>query len=156
MSKANHLQVTTYRNRPVEVECEHEAEQYFKDHACRILLVEDDPVTQKITEFFLIDMGCKVDIASNGEQALAANLDNYHGMVLDIGLPGIDGLEVTRQIRLSQKSFAQLPIVALTAHMQKHQENECKAKGINEFLVKPTTTRELCSKLFLAITAAHK
>ena len=124
---------------------------YFKRNTPKILLVEDDLVNQKITELFLIDIGCTVDIVDNGELALATDLKLYNGVVLDIGLPGIDGLEVARAIRAAKQPYADIPILVLTAHMQAYQKPMCMAVGVNEFLLKPSTVDELRCMLYLAL-----
>ncbi len=103
----------------------------------KVLLVEDVQIAQKVAVIILKQFSCDVDVANNGQEALALLANNqYDTMFLDLGLPDVDGLTLAQTIRETNTS---MPIVALTAHQDetyKHMSQEC---GVNEFLVKPFT-----------------
>ena len=155
MSSSESGQITAHEvDNPITSQLIAEAKDYFAQNELRILLVEDDEINQKIIELFLTDMGCSVDIVANGNQAIEVDLAQYSAIVLDIGLPGLNGLDVARILRASEKPYANIPILALTAHMQAYHRPQCLAAGINEFLLKPATTDELQCMLYKAIMVA--
>ena len=106
-----------------------------------ILLVEDDPVAQKINVLFLNQFGCEVAVASTGSEAFEKYNNTIDLILLDIGLPDISGTSVCKQIR-TLPSGHNVPIIALTAHGGEIKE-ECLAVGINEVAVKPILIQEL-------------
>ncbi len=101
----------------------------------RVLLAEDNLVNQKVATGLLRQMGCQVEIANNGLEAVTMARDNEYGLVLmDCRMPEMDGLEATRQIR----EFAQkLRVVALTANAMPEDREACFEAGMNGFLAKP-------------------
>ncbi len=115
----------------------------------RILLVDDSPVNLAVGSKLLKKMGCDVDAASSGQQALSLFQDgkgNRFDMVLmDLMMPGMSGLEATKQIRKWETALAEnnpeygapVPIVALTATNQDNQLAACLEAGMNDFLSKP-------------------
>lgn len=109
-----------------------------------ILLVEDDPIIQKVHRVMLERMGYRVDIAANGSQALALAKTQYDLILMDIGLPDIDGLTVTAAIRQQFAAHKITPIIALTAYGHAVTE-ESLAAGIDEVAVKPIKLEELAS-----------
>ncbi len=95
----------------------------------------------------LADKGLKVQIAVNGQRAIEFLDKNVVDLVLmDIMMPGMDGYEVTKQIR-SQPRFRRLPILALTAKAMKGDREKCIAAGANDYLSKPINTDRLFSML---------
>lgn len=101
-----------------------------------ILVVEDNQINQKIARIFLEDAGYKVDIAANGKEAIShANKKQYDLILMDIGLPDIDGIEVTKHIR-KIKNSPHVPIIALTASGEDYRE-KCLDAGMNDFILKP-------------------
>jgi CheY-like chemotaxis protein len=103
-----------------------------------ILLVEDTVIAQKITKVILEDLGCLVDIAINGIEAINMYNTNEYGLiVLDVGLPDISGVEVCEIIRRQEMgSNLHTPIVAITAFGE-FAEQDCKDAGVDDFFVKP-------------------
>ena len=105
-----------------------------------VLLVEDNPVNQLIGQEFLQALGLPVRTADDGEQALAACLEKPPSIVLmDLQMPGMDGLEAARRLRVLQaeKRWPGAPIIALTAHAADSDRHACLAAGMNEMLTKP-------------------
>ncbi len=111
-------------------------------HSLSILLVEDQaPIAQNIARYFEAK-GYVLDFASDGHQGLNLALDNvYDVVILDIMLPGIDGLEVCRQIR--QKSHRHVPILMLTARDTITDKITGFETGADDYLTKPFALEEL-------------
>ncbi|KTD16951.1 response regulator [Legionella jordanis] len=109
----------------------------------RILVVEDNSIAQSIATSMLKGMNCEVDIAENGKQAIALwKTGNYDLIFMDIGLPDMDGYEVTHLIRvqeITQKSHT--PIIALTAHIGEENKKRCIDAGMNAVITKPLTAK---------------
>lgn len=105
----------------------------------RILLVEDNVLIQKAVAALLSKLNNNVDIAPNGKTALAlAQQAIYDLIFMDIGLPDIDGFTISRQIR---EFNAEIPIIALTAHLDQECRSICRESGINEIITKPLTLK---------------
>lgn len=105
----------------------------------RILIVEDEPISQRVAQLSLESMGYKVDIAGTGKEAieLFAN-NNYVAVLMDMGLPDMLGTEVTKQIReLEYAKRIHTPVIALTAHIAAVAKNECLSAGMDDFISKP-------------------
>ncbi len=112
-----------------------------------ILLVEDNEVNQTVARAILEEFGIQVEVASNGAQAVQVILETHFDAVLmDIQMPVLDGLEATRRIR-SDSRFAELPIIAMTAHAMKEDKDECLQAGMNDYVKKPIDQRVLYEKL---------
>jgi two-component system, sensor histidine kinase and response regulator len=102
-----------------------------------ILLVEDCEPSQILGTHLLNSLGYDVEIASNGFEAVSAVQQKPIDLVLmDVQMPGMDGLEATRTIR-AEAQFANLPIVAMTAHVLADDHQRCVAAGMNDYLTKP-------------------
>lgn len=106
----------------------------------RILLVEDAPIIQKVHELMLKKLGCKIDIASNGKEALRKIKNKYELIFMDIGLPDIDGVTLAKQMRRYDNK---IPIVALTAFDVKEILDESIEAGIDDILIKPIPLEQL-------------
>ena len=104
----------------------------------KVLMVEDLKIAQKVAKLILSnDLGCAVDIAETGAQALElANKNSYDLIFMDLGLPDIDGLTVTETIRKNDYQPT-VPIIALTAHGGDDCKTRCMEVGMNDFVVKP-------------------
>ncbi len=107
-----------------------------------ILLVEDNPVNQKMTSIMLSKAGYMIDVASNGKQALEkymADPDAYDLVFMDINMPEMNGFEATEKIRVFEKqnNISAIPVLALTANVLDDFRQECKKVGMDGFLTKP-------------------
>lgn len=114
----------------------------------RILIVEDNPLAAKAvkTNITRLYSNCVCDTAENGKQAIKmVQKHQYDFILMDIGLPDIDGFEVTQQIRaFNNPQIAQTPIIALTGHANNHEKKEeTLAVGMQEIFTKPLTLSEL-------------
>lgn len=115
-----------------------------------VLLVEDNPVNQLVGSEFLRALGLRVNIANEGTEALAACQNQPPDLVLmDIQMPGMDGLEATRRLRDMQRQalWPGAPIVALTAHAGDSDRIACAAVGMDAVLTKPLTMDSLQREL---------
>ena len=107
-----------------------------------VLLVEDNHLNQKLMSVLLDKMGCVVDMAANGHEAVErVSAKTYDLVLMDVQMPVMDGYQATEIIR--RNNGATLPIVALTARAFKDDEDRCKAVGMNDFLTKPIDARAL-------------
>lgn len=119
-----------------------------------ILLVEDNPMNQRLTIRLLEKMGHTLAIANNGREALEIiETDTFNLILMDIQMPEMDGYEATRRIRNhSDPALRNLPIIAMTAHVFAEELEKCRAAGMNDFLPKPFKPDDLQHKLGMVIT----
>jgi len=116
----------------------------------RILLVEDDMVAQRIVAHMLGRGRHQVDAVANGNAAVAAASGRQYDLILmDLQMPGMDGIETAQVIR-SLPHYTNVPIIALTAHTTEEYRTFCREKGLQGFLTKPVRSEEL-----LAAVAQH-
>lgn len=121
------------------------ASEYVATKQNSVLLVEDNEIAARVAKSVLSEQGCQVDIATDGKTALKKLEKNtYHLVLMDVGLPGEDGCEVTRQIRLKQaKKNLWIPIIGITAHIAVEKRQRCLANGMNAVYNKPLTAEKL-------------
>jgi two-component system, sensor histidine kinase and response regulator len=102
-----------------------------------VLVAEDNPTNQEIAKAILGKAGIKADIAKNGLEAVDMVKNKPYDIVLmDIQMPGMDGYEATGIIRKDPR-FAKLPIIAMTAHAMKGDEENCLKAGMDGYVTKP-------------------
>ena len=101
----------------------------------RVLVAEDNPVNQLVVETMLAKRGFAVDIAGDGQEALArlAQAD-YAAVFMDCQMPNLDGYSATRRIRADGR---RLPVIAMTAHAMKGDRERCLEDGMDDYLSKP-------------------
>jgi CheY-like chemotaxis protein len=110
----------------------------------RILLVEDNPANQKLATYILQDRGHTVEIAGDGQAAVYLTEQNRYDVVLmDVQMPGMNGLEATAAIRKREDGGSRVPIIAMTAHAMKSDRERCLAAGMDGYLSKPVNAREM-------------
>jgi len=108
-----------------------------------ILVVDDDPVTQRVLSVQLRKAGYTSVVARSGEGALQQLAEIPCDLaILDIGLPEMDGLTLLRILRANAE-YKTMPIIMLTASGQDDDCTEAQAAGANAFLLKPTSSNEL-------------
>ena len=102
-----------------------------------ILVVEDDAANRMLAGKMLEHLGCRVEFATNGEEAVDAFLpEKYSAILMDMQMPVMDGMEATRKIR-ELESGERTPIIALTANVMPGDRELCLEGGMDEFLSKP-------------------
>ena len=108
-----------------------------------ILIVDDNVSNTKLLAFLLTSKGYVVRTAGNADEALAVLRDFLPRLILmDLQLPGVDGLTLTRQIKADPR-MAGIPIVAATAYAMKGDEERARAAGCDGYITKPIDTRRL-------------
>ena len=113
----------------------------------RLLLAEDNPVNQMVATKLLTKQGFEVHAVENGAEALEVlEAETFDIVLMDVQMPGMDGLEATKRIR-SQARFNDLPVIALTAHALKGDMEKCLTAGMDDYLTKPIRIREVLSVL---------
>jgi signal transduction histidine kinase/DNA-binding NarL/FixJ family response regulator len=114
----------------------------------RILLAEDNRVNQQVAMLMLAKAGHDVTLAHNGFEAVAAvRADSFDAVLMDVQMPGLSGIEATRQIRAMRGPRSRVPVIALTAHAMAGAREECLAAGIDDYLPKPIRAGDLLAKL---------
>jgi CheY-like chemotaxis protein len=106
-----------------------------------ILIVDDNIDNLDLTQVLLVGEGFEVQVAENAAQALKT-LETYrpHLILMDIQLPGMDGLELTRRLR-QDPAFQDVIIIALSAYAMKGDEDNARAAGCDGYVTKPINTR---------------
>ena len=115
--------------------------------AGRILLAEDNPVNREVALSMLEFLGCRVDMAENGHQAVkAASKQQYDLILMDCQMPEMDGLAATAAIRCNEaltSTDRRVPIIALTANAMEGDRETCLAAGMDDYLSKPFSQETL-------------
>lgn len=116
----------------------------------RVLLVEDNPMNQKVARLHLEKLGCTVDIAKDGEEGVKMYFrTNYDIVFMDIQMPVMDGYEATRIIRQTCSSEnRRAPIIALTANAMEGQREVCLQAGMDGYITKPLMKEDLLQVLY--------
>ena len=114
----------------------------------RMLVVDDSAVNQRVATRMLENMGHRVDVASNGREAVAAvQHEGYAAVLMDCQMPEMDGFEATMAIRRMEGSGKRIPIIAMTAGAMKGDEEKCIASGMDAYISKPVDPDRLVAVL---------
>jgi signal transduction histidine kinase/DNA-binding response OmpR family regulator len=110
----------------------------------RALVAEDNAVNQRLIKRVLEKLGCRVDVASNGHEAVAmAKALQYDIVLMDCSMPELDGYQATGELRRCLPQTHRLPIVALTAHAMPEDRAKCLAAGMDDYLSKPVNLEQV-------------
>jgi len=119
-----------------------------RDPAALVLLVEDNAVNQRVAARMVENLGYRVEIAGNGQAALAALAARAHAAVLmDCQMPVMDGYEATAALRQREGDARHTPIIAMTANAMQGDRERCLAAGMDDYLAKPVRSKDLASVL---------
>lgn len=125
-------------------------------HPLRVLVAEDEPSSQALMAAWLRHLGYNPDLASDGHEALrAAASKSFDVMLLDLGMPGMNGLEAAAAIRQLGPAGRRIHLVAVTAHVTAATRAACEAAGFDGFLAKPYLPEELMDCLRCIPAAAE-
>ncbi len=114
----------------------------------RVLLVEDGQINREVGRAMLENFGCRVEIASNGLEAVRlVESDRFDLILMDCQMPEMDGWEAARKIREVEKGGPVTPIIAMTAFMMEAEIKRCRDAGMDDYLGKPFSLRDLCGVL---------
>ncbi len=113
-------------------------------HLCgRVLLAEDNPVNQDVARAMLTSLGLSVDVANDGEEALAlVQQQRYDAVLMDCQMPVVDGYQATATLRAHEIGF-RMPVIALTANAMAGDRDKCLAAGMDDYLAKPFSRTQL-------------
>ena len=116
--------------------------------ALRVLVAEDNRVNRKVLAKILERAGHQVRIAADGDSTLdQLENEDFDAVLMDINMPGIDGLEATRLYRFSRPEAEQVPIIAITGDASTEAQEKARDAGMAAFLTKPVETERLLSTL---------
>ncbi|MCW2766700.1 MAG: barA 1 [Nocardioides sp.] len=110
-----------------------------------VLVVEDNAVNQLVATGLLETLGCKVDVASDGIDAVAMLTGDhpYAAVLMDCRMPRMDGYDATRAVRAQERRDRRVPIIAMTASALEGERERCLAAGMDDFLTKPVDGGDL-------------
>ncbi|OLN95371.1 Peroxide stress-activated histidine kinase mak1 [Colletotrichum chlorophyti] len=120
-----------------------EIEKRMGNKGYKVLLVEDNPVNQKVLKKYLKKVGVEVEVATDGAECtdmVFARSHNYYSLILcDLHMPRKDGYQACREIRQWEKErgFRKLPIIALSANVMSDVQDKCVAAGFSDYVTKP-------------------
>lgn len=134
-------------------------ERYMSDaerDCTRVLVIDDNVVTRRLLQLHLTSLGYESIISEDGESGLsAAELDVPDAVLLDIQLPGMDGLEVCRRLRANART-ASIPILILTSMTDAGTRVAGFEAGADDYVTKPFEARELAARLRAHMTLAQQ
>ncbi len=121
----------------------------------RVLLIEDNPTNQMVASRILEQLGANVDVADNGLAGVeAARTGGFDLILMDVQMPGVDGLEASRRIRALPGAAGRVPIIALTANVMAHQQATYRTAGMDGVAAKPIAPAALVMEILRVIQAA--
>jgi len=117
----------------------------MKETGIKILLAEDNKANQKLAMLLLTKLGYQVQLAMNGQEAVAAvRQGSYDLILMDCQMPEMDGFEATVQIRQLETSTGKhIPIIAMTANAMQGDREKCLAVGMDDYISKPINPKQL-------------
>jgi two-component system, sensor histidine kinase and response regulator len=136
---------TVAEERDLGLPPEESGQQFLHAH---VLVAEDNPVNQDVASEILHSIGCTVDVASNGQEAVAMfEAGSYDAVLMDCQMPKMDGYKATAEIRRLEGEGEHIPIIALTAHATKGDQERCLASGMDDYMAKPVSPSHVLQTL---------
>ena len=112
-----------------------------------ILIVEDNPVNQKLIAFLLARSGYSYEISDNGAAALERlRVGTYRLVLMDMMMPVMNGYDATKAMR-AEPGLATIPVIALTANAMRGEDEKCRAVGCNDYIAKPYSKDQIISAI---------
>jgi CheY-like chemotaxis protein/nitrogen-specific signal transduction histidine kinase len=118
-----------------------------------VLCVEDNPYGRVILNTILTELGHRADFVASGEEAVDAVKRGYDVVLMDVTLPGIDGLEATRRIRALADASSRTPIVGISGRTETGDDEAARAAGMNSYLRKPVSPSALSEAIEAVLPA---
>jgi CheY-like chemotaxis protein len=113
-----------------------------------VLLVEDDDINQVVAQGMLEQLGYTVDVAADGIEAVEAlRRRSYDVVLMDCGMPRLDGYSTTAHVRATETTGRHMPIIAMTAAALASDRQRCLDAGMDDYLSKPVTIEALAAAL---------
>jgi CheY-like chemotaxis protein len=113
-----------------------------------VLVAEDSPVNQIVASRMLERCGCRVEVVSDGRQALAAlSAQRYDAVLMDCQMPVLDGYQATAELRRRENGGHRTPVIAMTAHAMDGDRETCVDAGMDGYLSKPMRREQLIDAL---------
>jgi len=119
----------------------------FSTKQPNILLVEDDPIIQKVHTMMLEKVGCQVSVAQNSQEALGVYNKGFDAIFMDVGLPGMSGIEIAAEIRRREAGLGRIPIIGVTGYGYEEDKINCLNAGMDDVAIKPLKPEELTQLL---------
>ncbi|WP_170266952.1 hybrid sensor histidine kinase/response regulator [Brevifollis gellanilyticus] len=140
-SAGHDAQISQSTNRAILAAAKADGESFAKLNPARILLVEDQPLNQKIAIMLLQRLGYTgIDIANNGQEAIEMVASSGYDLIfMDLQMPVMGGIDAAKAIRSNFQLKNQPAIIAMTGHALTGVKEECKLAGMNAFLTKPVS-----------------
>ncbi len=121
-----------------------------------ILIVEDNPVNQKLIAFLLARAGYTYEVAENGAEALQRlDKSTFKLVLMDMMMPIMNGYDATKAIRANPKT-KHLPVIALTANAMKGEDEKCRAVGCSDYLAKPYSKDQILNAISMLLKKSQQ
>jgi CheY-like chemotaxis protein len=120
------------------------------------LCAEDNPYGRVILNTILTELGHRADFVGSGEEAVEAVKRGYDVVLMDVTLPGIDGIEATRRIRALSAAAGRTPIVGISGRSGNGDEEAARAAGMDSYLRKPVSPSALSEAIAAVLPAQTK
>ena len=125
-----------------------EAGQPREQNGGTILVVEDNRINQKVLSHQLINLGYAIEVAENGEEAVAKVKSRRYDLIfMDVQMPVMDGFQATQEIRSLGEDSSSIPIIAVTANAFQSEREKCFSSGMDDYLTKPVDKDRLKESL---------
>jgi two-component system, sensor histidine kinase len=132
----------------VKQQAQHAASRVAPARAMSVLCAEDNPYGRVVMNTILNELGHHVDFVESGEAAVqAVAIGGYDAVLMDVALPGVDGIEATRRIRALSSKVRQVPVIGISGRGGPMEESTARGAGMDFYLVKPVSPGRLAEAL---------